>query len=54
MNKKTDYLRVSSRESMDGKTVMALFEKFTGSIKSDVQVDCRNETCKYLDERFGA
>lgn len=54
MNKKTDYLRVSSRKFMDGKTVVALFEKFTGRIKADVQVDCRNEKCKYLDERFGA
>lgn len=39
---------------MDDKTVMALFEKFTGRIKADVQVDCRNEMCEYLDERHGA
>lgn len=49
-----DSLRILPRKSMKDKTVMALFEKFTGRIKADVQVDCRNEKCKYLDERFGA
>lgn len=49
-----DSLRVSSRKSMDDEAVMALFEKFTGSIKADAQVDCHKEMCEYLDERFGA
>lgn len=47
-------LRVSSRKSMDDEVVSALFEKFTGCIKADAQVDSRKEKCEYLDERFGA
>lgn len=49
-----DSLRVSSRKSMDDEAAVKLFEKFTGCIKADTQVDCRREKCEYLDERYGA
>lgn len=49
-----DSLRTSSRKSMDDKLAMSLFDKFSGSIKADTQVDCRNAMDEYLDERFGA
>ena len=32
---------------------MALFDEFTGCIKCDKQIDCRNEYLEYLDERYG-
>lgn len=43
LNGGTDSLRVSPRKSMDDEVVMNLFEKFTGYIKADTQVDCRKK-----------
>lgn len=51
LDKGADSLLELPRKSMDDKTVMNLFEKFTGCIKADSQVDCRREKCVYLDEK---
>lgn len=49
-----DELWESPRKSMDDEAVMNLFEKFTGCIKAEVQVDCRKEKCEHLDEKFNS
>ncbi len=38
---------------MSKEETMRLFEKFNGCIKSDKQIDARQEYLEYLDERYG-
>ena len=51
LDREADSLLELPRKSMDDEAVMNLFEKFSGCIKADTQVDCRREKCEYLDEK---